>query len=126
MNYTSWTIAGWTGGDCKKFRDFEVLVRNKYMKTIKILRSDNGGEYLSSEFDQFLKSKGIEKQLTVPFTPQTAEWSSGEDESSISRVCSYYDDSCKSSKDVLGLCSVKCCIDKESMYIQCIGWKNCF
>ena len=54
----------------KKFKDLEVLVRNKYMKTIKILRSDNGGEYLSSEFDQFLKSKGIEKQLSVPYTPQ--------------------------------------------------------
>ena len=53
-----------------KFRDFEVLIRNKYIKTIKILRSDNGGEYLSTEFDQFLKSKGIEKQLTVAYTPQ--------------------------------------------------------
>lgn len=53
-----------------KFKEFEVLIRNKYQKTIKILRSDNGGEYLSAEFDNFLKSKGIEKQLSVAYTPQ--------------------------------------------------------
>lgn len=54
----------------EKFKTFEALIRNKYMKTIKILRSDNGGEYLSTEFDKFLKSKGIEKHLTVAYTPQ--------------------------------------------------------
>jgi hypothetical protein len=53
-----------------KFKEFEVLVRTKYSKTIKILRSDNGGEYLSNEFDAFLKARGIEKQLSVPYTPQ--------------------------------------------------------
>jgi hypothetical protein len=54
----------------EKFKTFEALVRNKYQKTIKILRSDNGGEYLSNDFDNFLKSKGIEKQLSVAYTPQ--------------------------------------------------------
>ena len=37
---------------------------------LKVLRSDNGGEYKSGEFDQYLKSKGIRHELTVPKSPQ--------------------------------------------------------
>ena len=39
-------------------------------KKIKSLRSDNGGEYSSKEFDDFLTSKGIIKQRSVPNTPE--------------------------------------------------------
>ena len=41
------------------------------------LRTDNGGEYLSKEFQAYLASNGIEHQLTVPHSPQqngVAEW----------------------------------------------------
>ena len=53
----------------QKFKNFEALVGNKYQRPIKILRSDNGGEYLN-DFDEFLKAKGIEKQFSVAYTPQ--------------------------------------------------------
>ena len=39
-------------------------------KSIKILRSDNGGEYCSKQFDNFLKQEGMIRQLTVPDTPE--------------------------------------------------------
>ena len=39
-------------------------------KTIKYLRSDRGGEYLSLEFGNHLKECGIVPQLTPPGTPQ--------------------------------------------------------
>ena len=39
-------------------------------KSIKTLRSDRGGEYLSTEFTQFFKDNGILAQLTPPYTPQ--------------------------------------------------------
>ena len=39
-------------------------------KTIKFLRSDRGGEYLSHEFGDHLKQCGIVPQLTPPGTPQ--------------------------------------------------------
>ena len=32
---------------------------------MKFLRSDNGGKYTSSKFNQYLASEGIEKQLTI-------------------------------------------------------------
>ena len=40
------------------------------MTTIGVLRSDNGGEYISSEFESYLKLKGIRHELTVPHTPE--------------------------------------------------------
>ncbi|GKF14292.1 retrotransposon protein, putative, ty1-copia subclass [Tanacetum coccineum] len=38
--------------------------------TIKAIRSDRGGEYISQEFKDYLKAYGIVQQLTPPYTPQ--------------------------------------------------------
>lgn len=45
-------------------------MENQCNLTIKILRSDNGAEYSSSQFVDFCKATGIEHQFTVPYTPQ--------------------------------------------------------
>ena len=37
---------------------------------IKSIRSDRGGEYLKSNFIDFCEKEGIEKQLTMSYTPQ--------------------------------------------------------
>ncbi len=34
------------------------------------LRTDNGTEYLSTKFQEYLKSRGIQHELTVAYTPQ--------------------------------------------------------
>ena len=34
------------------------------------LRTDNGGEYISAEFESFLLESGIHHELTVPYTPE--------------------------------------------------------
>ena len=52
------------------FKDFKNEVENQLGKTIKILRSDRGGEYLSQEFKDYLKACGIVQQITPPGTPQ--------------------------------------------------------
>ncbi|RXN30143.1 Retrovirus-related Pol poly from transposon TNT 1-94 [Labeo rohita] len=39
-------------------------------RQLKVLRTDNGGEYTSSEFQDFLKKEGIRHELTVPKTPE--------------------------------------------------------
>src|SRR4051812_40284399 len=54
----------------EKFKEFQNEVENQLGKTIKLLRSDRGGEYLSQEFDDHLKSRGIVPQLNPPGTPQ--------------------------------------------------------
>ncbi|KAG8472968.1 hypothetical protein CXB51_034877 [Gossypium anomalum] len=51
-------------------RNSKNEVQNQLGKTIKTLRSDRSGEYLSLEFDDLLKECGIVSQLTPPGTPQ--------------------------------------------------------
>ncbi|GJY57998.1 retrotransposon protein, putative, ty1-copia subclass [Tanacetum coccineum] len=51
------------------FKVFKNEVENQLGKTIKALRSDRGGEYISQEFKDYLKACGIVQQLTPPYTP---------------------------------------------------------
>ena len=46
------------------------MVENETGKKLKCLRSDNGGEYCSHEFEDYFSSNGIRRQKTVPRTPQ--------------------------------------------------------
>jgi transposase InsO family protein len=54
----------------ERFKEFQNKVENQHGKKIKALRSDRGGEYLSHEFSNHLKSCEIVPQLTPPGTPQ--------------------------------------------------------
>jgi hypothetical protein len=53
-----------------KFKEFKALIENLSKRKIKILRSDNGGEYTSKEFVNFYKDVGIKRELTTPYNPQ--------------------------------------------------------
>ena len=53
-----------------KFMEYEAEVANQTDKRIKVLRTDNGGEYTSKQFEDYLKMKGIMHQKTVPHSPQ--------------------------------------------------------
>ncbi|GJU55167.1 putative RNA-directed DNA polymerase [Tanacetum coccineum] len=52
------------------FKVFKNEVENQLGKTIKAIRSDRGGEYISQEFKDYLKANKIVQQLTPPCTPQ--------------------------------------------------------
>ena len=53
-----------------KFKEFKALIENLLDKRIKTLRSENGGEYTSKEFEAFCKDAGIKRELTTPYNPQ--------------------------------------------------------
>jgi transposase InsO family protein len=53
-----------------RFQEFRALVENHSGKRIKVLRSDNGGEYSSRQFVDFCAQHGIRRQMTVPYNPQ--------------------------------------------------------
>jgi transposase InsO family protein len=48
-----------------KFKEFKALIENISKIKIKILKSDNGGEYTSKEFVNFCKYVGIRRELTT-------------------------------------------------------------
>lgn len=51
------------------FTKLKSLIEKENEKTIKVLRTDNGGEYTSKEFDSFLIIGGIKHEVISPYTP---------------------------------------------------------
>uniref|UniRef100_A0A0K2UV26 Integrase catalytic domain-containing protein n=1 Tax=Lepeophtheirus salmonis TaxID=72036 RepID=A0A0K2UV26_LEPSM len=49
-----------------KFKDWKLMVEIETGKRVKCLRSDNGGDYISKEFSQYLVSEAIKRELTLP------------------------------------------------------------
>ena len=54
----------------KYFDEFYNLIYTQHNKRIKIVRSDNGSEYISNEFKTYETNKGITHQYTHTYTPQ--------------------------------------------------------
>jgi len=54
----------------KKFKEFKALFGNIFERKIKVLRSDNGGEYTSKEFKYFCRETWIKREITTPYNPQ--------------------------------------------------------
>ena len=54
----------------KKFPEWKSMVEKSRGEKIKTLCSDNGGEYTSKEFEDYLKKNGIRHERTVPKTPE--------------------------------------------------------
>ncbi|CAL2240562.1 unnamed protein product [Prunus armeniaca] len=52
------------------FRKFKAMTKLQSGYKIKGLRSDRGGEFLSREFNKFCEESGIQRQLTVAYSPQ--------------------------------------------------------
>ncbi|KAH9181384.1 hypothetical protein AeNC1_016640 [Aphanomyces euteiches] len=52
------------------FKELTAYCRTQFDLPVQCLRSDNGGEYFSNLFSQFLLENGIQHDATVPHTPQ--------------------------------------------------------
>ena len=52
------------------FLEWKGLVERSTNQKLKALRTDNGGEYMSTEFQTYLKKEGVRHELTVPKTPE--------------------------------------------------------
>ncbi|SGY18595.1 BQ5605_C014g07409 [Microbotryum silenes-dioicae] len=53
-----------------RLRDWILEVENATGNKVKTIRSDNGGEFTLRNFVDFCASKGIRRELTIPYTPQ--------------------------------------------------------
>lgn len=54
----------------EKFKEWKALVENQTNKKLKVIRSDNGGEFVNLSFQNFMKQNGIRHETTVPHSPQ--------------------------------------------------------
>ncbi|MCI02950.1 retrovirus-related pol polyprotein from transposon tnt 1-94 [Trifolium medium] len=52
------------------FQKFKALVENETKLRIQCLRTDRGGEYTSTAFNEFCDIHGIRRQLTAVYSPQ--------------------------------------------------------
>jgi transposase InsO family protein len=55
----------------EKFKELKALREKELDKQVKRFRTDGGGEYTSKKFAEYLKSEGILKEMTTPYTPQS-------------------------------------------------------
>ncbi len=53
-----------------RFIEWKTMVEKSGSRKLKKLRSDNGGEFTSTRFQEYLKAEGVIHELTIPKTPQ--------------------------------------------------------
>ena len=53
-----------------KLEEWKAMVKIQTSHKVKILRLDNGGEYILKAFDAFLSKHSIVRQTSAPYTPQ--------------------------------------------------------
>ena len=73
----------------EKFKKWKTIVEKQKEQNVKVLRSDNGGEYTSAEFKEYLTGEGIEHQLSISGATRT-EWNSRVHEHATYRACPQY------------------------------------
>jgi len=49
----------------ENFKNFKAMDENVIENKINYIRYNNGGEFTSKEFDDFLKENGIKRQFTI-------------------------------------------------------------
>jgi transposase InsO family protein len=52
------------------FKQFRDLVENNTSRSIKCLRTNNGGEFMSMKFENYCKDFGIDRHTNISYTPQ--------------------------------------------------------
>ena len=55
---------------CEFFFELKALIENVSGIKFKILRSDNGGDYVNNVFLHIWSQSGIQVQHSIPYTPQ--------------------------------------------------------
>ena len=54
----------------ERLQEWKTLVENSSKWKLKVLRTDNGGEYTSGRAEAYLRTSGVKHELTIPKTPQ--------------------------------------------------------
>jgi len=52
------------------FKEFKTLVEKQSGRSLKVLRTNGGGEYTSNEFERFYNGHEVVHEVVAPYTPQ--------------------------------------------------------
>ena len=52
------------------FKEWKAMIERQTERKVKLLRTDNGGEFCSNAFNDYCRKEGIVRHLTIPYTPQ--------------------------------------------------------
>ena len=52
------------------FTEWKIMIEMQIEKKVKVLRTDNGGEFCPDAFDNYYRKEGIVRHHTIPYTPQ--------------------------------------------------------
>ncbi|RLM60992.1 retrotransposon protein, putative, Ty1-copia subclass [Panicum miliaceum] len=52
------------------FKNWKVMIERQTERKVKLLRTDNGGEFCSDVFNDYCRQEGIVRHHTIPHTPQ--------------------------------------------------------
>ena len=75
------------------FQKWKASVERMTGHKVKTLRSDNGGEYTSTDFGSYLINEGIRHELTVPHTPEQNGVAERSNRTLMESVCAMLADS---------------------------------
>jgi hypothetical protein len=56
-----------------KFKEYKSFMETQTGKRLKVLRCDNGGEYINLVFEKFIQNSGMEMQTTCPLFAGTEQ-----------------------------------------------------
>jgi len=76
-NHTDEYILKYKSEALEKFKEWNALREKEWGTQVKRFCTDGGGDYTSQKFAEYLKSEGILKETTTPYTPQSngvIEW----------------------------------------------------
>jgi transposase InsO family protein len=51
-------------------KNFQASVEVETLRKLKTLRTDCGGEFTSIDFGRYCAERGVQRQLTAPYSPQ--------------------------------------------------------
>lgn len=60
----------WKNQAVEAFQKFKAATERQSGKKLKVLRKDNGTEYINKSFRQVLEQEDIRHQTTCPYTPE--------------------------------------------------------
>ncbi|RVW40511.1 hypothetical protein CK203_081535 [Vitis vinifera] len=104
------------------FQNFHKMIETQYNAKVRVLRSDNGGEYQSSDLQKYLEGHASFIRLLVPIHPSKME--SLNEKMALVRGCSCFLDSSKNTDILLGRSNHICRILDQSGTFSSINFQT--